>query len=57
MPVQYCERCEKLIDLDEDVEHFDQHEVDDLGWRGGGNMLPPEVENPQPVKRGLKWNS
>jgi len=57
MPVQYCERCEKLIDLDEDVEHFDQHEVDDLGWRGGGNTLPPEVENPQPVRRGLKWNS
>jgi hypothetical protein len=27
------------------------------GWRGGGNTLPPEVENPQPVKKGLKLES
>jgi len=26
MPCQYCQKCEKLIDLDYDVEHFEEHE-------------------------------
>lgn len=26
MPAIYCEYCEKLIDLDYDVEHFDENE-------------------------------
>ena len=29
MPCQYCQRCEKLIDLDYDVEHFDMHDQED----------------------------
>lgn len=31
MPCQYCEICEAVIDLDEEVEHFEIHqEANDL---------------------------
>ena len=29
MPVTYCNDCNKIIDLDLDVEHFEMHEVND----------------------------
>ena len=29
MPATYCNDCHKIIDLDEDVEHFEMHEVND----------------------------
>ena len=29
MSLQYCEDCDKNIDLDEDVEHFEQHKIED----------------------------
>lgn len=29
MPVQYCEKCNQLIDLDYDVEHFDTHQEEE----------------------------
>lgn len=28
MPVTYCDTCEKYIDLDTDVEHFEDHGED-----------------------------
>jgi len=33
MAVIYCDICQKLVDLDEDVEHEEEHELWPSNWR------------------------
>jgi hypothetical protein len=33
MPIQYCEICDQYIDLDTDVEHFDDHLPEYFSWK------------------------
>ena len=31
MGLEYCQKCERVIDLDEDVEHFEKHQLEEDG--------------------------
>lgn len=45
MSMQYCETCEKQIDLDTDVEHFDEHSDHDCHLESGGGCNHPSHRN------------
>lgn len=44
MPVTYCEDCDKCVDLDKDVEHFQMHKSDENNEARWDALLKGEDE-------------